>query len=147
VLEELMKSYWHIPIIMGMVLVYGFLLNKVFFQPVQRVLEERKRRVRESGTLSDQSKDVLSRRFAEYEQAVLEAHRKATHLKEQARNEAYEYRSKVLGEVKAEVRTELQRAEAELGENVSAVKRDLEGQIPQFARALASKLLGREVTA
>ncbi|MGA9751901.1 MAG: ATP synthase F0 subunit B [Acidobacteriota bacterium] len=146
-LEELMKSYWHIPIIMGMVLVYGILLNKVFFQPVQRVLEERKKRVRESGTLSDQSKDVLTKRFTEYEQAVLEAHRKATHLKEQARNEAYEYRSSVLGEVKAEVGKELQRAEGELTENVSAVKRDLEGQIPQFAKALASKLLGREVTA
>jgi F-type H+-transporting ATPase subunit b len=145
VLEEIVKNAWHIPILMVMILIYGFLLNRVFFRPVQQVLDERKRRVREAGDLSGQSRDALKSKYQEYELAILEAHRKATHIKEQARNEAYDYRNKVLAEVKAEADGELRKAEEALSSNSAEVRKELKAVAPELARQVAAKILGREV--
>ena len=144
-LEEIAKNAWHIPILMALILVYGFLLNRVLFRPVQRVLDERRGRIREAGTLSEQSRDALKQRFEEYEQAVLEAHRRGTHIKEAARGQAYEYRSKVLGDVKAEMNGEIKKTEALLQSSMTGIKRELEAATPDLVRLMAAKILGREV--
>jgi F0F1-type ATP synthase membrane subunit b/b' len=147
VLEQIINNWWHIPILMAMMLVYGWLLNKVFFRPIQTVMAERKKRIRESAMLSESSKESLKSRLQEYEQAVLEAHRRGTHIKEEARNKAYEYRSGVLGEVRSEIEGELRKSEDSLRKNVSDVKASLEKEVPSFARSIAKKILGREVGA
>jgi len=145
VLQEIADNAWHIPILMAMVLVYGIVLNLVLFRPVRRLLEERRRRVKEASDLSAHSRDALKRRFEEYELAILEAHRRATHVKEEARNEANLYRTKVLTEVKAEMGGELAAAQSRLDAGVASVRADLEAATPSLARQLAAKVLGREV--
>ncbi len=130
---------------MAMMLVYGWLLNKVLFRPVQAVMAERKKRIRESALLSETSKESLKSRLKEYEQAVLEAHRRGTHIKEEARNKAYEYRAGVLNEVRSEIEAELKKSEESMRGNVADVKASLEKEVPGFARAIAQKVLGREV--
>ncbi len=144
-LEEIAKNAWHIPILMALILVYGFLLNLVLFRPVQRVLDERRGRIREAGTLSEQSRASLKQRFEEYEQAVLEAHRRGTHIKEAARGQAYDYRSKVLAEVKAEMDGEIKKTEAELSASMAVIKRELDATTPDLVKLMATKILGREV--
>jgi F-type H+-transporting ATPase subunit b len=145
VLEEIAKNAWHIPILMALILVYGFLLNRVLFRPVQRVLDERRGRIREAGTLSEQSRASLKQRFEEYEQAVLEAHRRGTHIKEAARGQAYDYRSKVLAEVKAEMDGEIRKTESELRASMAVIKRELDETTPDLVKLMATKILGREV--
>jgi F-type H+-transporting ATPase subunit b len=145
VLEEIAKNAWHIPILMALILVYGFLLNRTLFRPVQRVLDERRGRIREAGTLSEQSRASLKQRFDEYEQAVLEAHRRGTHIKEAARGQAYDYRSKVLAEVKAEMDGEIKKTEGELRASMAVIKRELDATTPDLVKLMASKILGREV--
>jgi F0F1-type ATP synthase membrane subunit b/b' len=145
VLEEIAKNAWHIPILMALILVYGFLLNRVLFRPVQSVLDERKGRIREAGALSEQSRASLKQRFEEYEQAVLEAHRRGTHIKEIARGQAYDYRSKVLAEVKAEMDGEIKETEAELRASMAVIKRELDETTPDLVKLMATKILGREV--
>lgn len=145
-LEQIATSWWHIPILMGMILVYGILLDLVLFKPLQAILAERKRRIEESSTLSVTSRETLQQRLNEYEQAVLEAHRRATRVKEEARNQATAHRAEVLAAVKDEVDRERRRKEADLKANVAQVKRALEGEIPAMARLLSQKILGREVS-
>lgn len=146
-LEQIIHNWWHIPILMAMMMVYGWLLNKVLFRPIQSVMAERKKRIRESALLSESSKESLKSRLQEYEQAVLEAHRRGTHVKEEARNKAYEYRSEVLANVRSEIEGELKKSEDSLKENVAEVKASLEKEVPGFARSIAGKVLGREVGA
>jgi len=145
VLEEIAKNARYIPVLMALILVYGFLLNRVLFRPIQRVLDERRGRIREAGTLSEQSRASLKQRFEEYEQAVLEAHRRGTHIKEAARGQAYDYRSKVLAEVKAEMDGEIKKTEAELGASMAVIQRELDETTPDLVKLMATKILGREV--
>ena len=144
-LEEIAKNARYIPVLMALILVYGFLLNRVLFRPIQRVLDERRGRIREAGTLSEQSRASLKQRFEEYEQAVLEAHRRGTHIKEAARGQAYDYRSRVLTEVKAEMDGEIKKTEAELGASMAVIQRELDETTPDLVKLMATKILGREV--
>lgn len=144
-MKEFLKIWWHIPAIMALVFVYAYLLNKALFRPVQKVLRERKDQVRDSDQLSQHSREELKRRFDEYEQAVLEAHRKATHIKEEARNQAYAYRSAILSQVKTEMAAEMAKAEDALKIDLENVQRDIQVQMPEFAKSLIAKILGREV--
>ena len=144
-LREFMKIWWHIPAIMVMVFVYAFLLNWALFKPVQKILKDREERKQESEALSQRSREQLKSRFDEYEQAVLEAHRKATHIKEEARSAAYDQRSTMLSQVKAEAAAEMAKNDEVLKKDVDDVKADIQAQMPEFARGIVAKILGREV--
>jgi F0F1-type ATP synthase membrane subunit b/b' len=144
-LKEFVKIWWHIPAIMGLVFIYAFLLNRALFRPVQKVLRERKEQIRESDQLSQHSREELKRRFEEYERAVLEAHRKGTHLKEEARNQANAYRASILSQVKAEMDAEMAKADGILRGDLEGIQKEIQVQMPEFARSLVGKILGREV--
>lgn len=142
-LEELTKNAWHIPILMGMVLVYALLLNWVLFRPVTKLLEGRKERSREAASLADSSKEQLERRFAEYEEAVLDARRRGARVKEEARAQVAAKREEMLEAVRAELRAESAKAEGELEGDVSKARAAIEATAPELARAAVQKILGR----
>jgi len=144
---QVVQNWWHIPVLVALVLVYGVLLNLVLFRPVSRVLESRKRAVREASGLSVHSRDELQRRFAEYERVVLEARRRASQVKEAAREEAYQYRATLLETVRGEVSTEVKSRRAELDRARETARASLRHQTPALAKAMASKVLDREVSA
>lgn len=144
---QVTQNWWHIPVLMVLVLVYGLLLNRVLFRPVTQILESRKKAVQEAAGLSAHSRDELQRRFAEYERVLLEARRRASHLKEAARDEAYRYRTGLLDGVRGEVSEELKRKQVELTRAQDAARAELGERTRSLAAAMASKVLGREVSA
>jgi F-type H+-transporting ATPase subunit b len=144
---QIVQNWWHIPILMALVLVYGILLNWVLFRPVTRVVEARRKAVREAGGLSERSRDELARKFAEYERVVLEARRRASQVKETARDEAYAYRSGLLDKVREEVSAEAKSRREELARAREVAREDLASQTAALAAGMASKVLGREVRA
>jgi len=144
---QVVQNWWHIPVLMVLVLVYGFLLNRVLFRPVTKVLESRKNAVQEASGLSAHSRDELQRRFAEYERVVLDARRRATQVKEAAREEAYRYRAGLLDAVRGEVSAEVKARQADLARGRDAARAELRERTHALAGAMASKVLGREVSA
>lgn len=143
-LEELTKNAWHIPILMGMVLVYALLLNGVLFRPMRKLLEGRRQRGVEAATLADSSKEQLERRFADYEEAVLKARRDGARAKEAARAEVAARREAMLDQVRDELRTEAARTDEALGKDVALCRAEIDASAPGLAAAAVRKILGRE---
>jgi len=146
-IQDIVKNWWHMPVIIAMTLVYAFLADRILFRPVQGMLQRRREKSREAASLSEQSREELSRKFAEYETAVLDARRKGTQVKEKARNEALEHRNSLLGEVREELDAEFQKTESALSSEIGSVRSDLEKTVPGLAREAAAKILRREVPA
>ena len=144
-MEELIKNAWHIPILIGMVLAYAFLLNLALFRPVQRLLERRRERGREAAALAESSRGDLERRFAEYEGAVLDARRRGARVKEAARAELAARRDAMLEQIRAELRSEADEVEAQLAQDIARARDEIRSAAPQMARVAALKVLGREV--
>ncbi len=144
-IKEIVLNWWHIPVLMVAIFVYAWLLNRWFFQPVLRVLDERKRLEVDAAELSVHSRDELKVRMEEYEDAVLEAHRRGAKIKEAARSQANQLRSSILGGIKGEIAASLKEEGAKLERNVEEVKTELDNAIPAFARTLAERVLGRDV--
>ena len=140
-LEELIKNAGHIPILIGMVLVYALLLNLVLFRPVKNLLDGRRERSREAAALAESSRGDLERRFSEYEQAVLEARRNGARVKEDARCEVAARREAMLVQVRQELRQEVSRSESELARDVAAARREIEEAAPGLSRLASQKIL------
>ncbi|MEJ2367440.1 MAG: ATP synthase F0 subunit B [Acidobacteriota bacterium] len=146
-IQEIVQHWPNIVILMVAIFVYSYLIDKVFFRPVQRILNERKARIRDATNLVDESRNELDRRFAEYEDAILSARRKGLKIKEDARQEADAHRKAELDKVRQAVAAELKESEAELVEASGRIRKELEQLIPGLAREMAKKILGREVAA
>ncbi len=146
-IQDIADNWWHMPIIIAMTLVYAILANALLFKPIQAVMQRRRDKSREASSLSEQSREELNRKFAEYENAVLEARRKGTQIKEKARNEAMEHRNSLLGEVREVAEAEFKKTESVLSSEVETAKTELQKSIPALAREATSKILHREVPA
>lgn len=146
-IKQITDNWWHIPILMVMVLVYGALLNLVLFKPVNRVLAKRRDAVKEAANLALRSKDELQQRFAKYEESLLDARRKGSQVKEAARREAYGYRSSVLEEVRSEAAAKAKALEGELSADVTRARSELADGTKALALEMAAKILGRQVRA
>ncbi|MCI4398865.1 MAG: ATP synthase F0 subunit B [Acidobacteria bacterium] len=146
-IKQITDNWWHIPILMALVLVYGFLLNLVLFRPVSRIISKRREAVKEADNLAMRSKDELQQRFAKYEETLLDARRKGSQVKEAARREAYGYRAAVLEEVRAEASAKAHALEAELSADVARARRELAEGTRALALEMAAKVLGRQVQA
>ncbi len=146
-IKQITDNWWHIPILMALVLLYGLLLNRVLFRPVSRVLGQRRQAVKDAENLAVRSKDELNQRFSKYEESILEARRKGSHVKEAARREAYGYRTSVLEEVRAEATAKARVLEAELASDVAAARTELAAGTTSLALEMARKILGRQVQA
>lgn len=146
-IKQITDNWWHIPILMALVLVYGFLLNLVLFRPVSRIIAKRREAVKEADNLAMRSKDELQQRFAKYEETILDARRKGSQVKEAARREAYGYRASVLEEVRSEASVKAHALEAELSSDVARARTELAEGTRALALEMAAKVLGRQVQA
>jgi F-type H+-transporting ATPase subunit b len=146
-IQQIVDNWWHMPVIIAMTLAYAFLANAILFKPIQGVMQRRRDKSREASSLSEQSRDELNKKFAEYEHSVLEARRKGTQIKEKARNEAMEHRSSLLSKVREGVEEEFRKTETTLSSEIETAKAELEKSIPALARQVTQKILHREVAA
>ena len=144
-IEEIVKNWNYIPILMAAIFLYAWLLNIVLFRPILKVLDERESRSRDAASELTNSKDSLRVRLEEYENAVLEAHRKGTKIKESARKEADRERREKLDEVSSGIKADKDLKLKELSEEEEKVKTELTAQMPAFALDMAKSILGREV--
>jgi F0F1-type ATP synthase membrane subunit b/b' len=142
-MEELIKNAGHIPILIGMVLLYAILLNWALFRPISRMLDGRRERSLEAASLAESSRADLERRFEEYEQAVMDARRRGARVKEDARTEVATRRDAMLEKVRQDLREEASRSDALLAKDVAAARRDIEEAVPGLAHIAAQKILRR----
>ena len=146
-IKQITDNWWHIPVLMALVLLYGLLLNLVLFRPVGRILAKRRQAVKDAENLAFSSKDELQQRFARYEESILEARRKGSQIKEAARREAYGHRSAVLEEVRVEASVKAKALGAELVSDVTKARSELAAGTTALAVEMARKILGRQVQA
>ena len=91
--------FLHIAIILVMV----FLLNRVLFRPVNRVLEERERHTRGRSGEARETVRRVEESLSRYEHSLRAARAESYQLLERQQSEAAEERRRRLGQVRAEV--------------------------------------------
>jgi len=119
--------------------------NKVLWQPLLRVLEERARRIegaRERGRALGAEADEV---FARYQQAVNEARDAAVSTTRTTLEQARREQGRVTSEARRSAEDTLAATRGELAGALDGARRELRGEIEGLARIAASRALGREI--
>ena len=131
--------------IIGLFLVLILILNRYFFKPLLKIMEERKAMVIDPREEAQQSLKVVEELTQQREKAMESARAESQRLKEERVQEGRGEGDKIIASTRAEAEKLLSSAEKEIEEMVGEVERDLEKMSSKFALKIAENLLGRRL--
>ncbi|MFQ6118016.1 MAG: F0F1 ATP synthase subunit B, partial [Candidatus Bipolaricaulia bacterium] len=122
-----------------------FLLNRVLYRPVIRVMEERReglaKRLAQAQRRRQEAEQLRARREAE----LAEARARARELIETARREGLGLLKEERAQALAEARRIIVAAEQEAAREREVLWQELQGELEELALASAAQILGREL--
>jgi F-type H+-transporting ATPase subunit b len=120
-----------------------FVLNRLLFNPLQKIQAERERRTSglmgETRVKMDHQLELLDKYQATIKNARMEAYRQ----QEQVRSEAMQKRAEVLAKAKAAGEQMIRDSRASILSQVESAKQQLDLEAQELARGIATTLLGR----
>ncbi len=128
-------------VIFALVWVLVLVLGKIFFKPITRVLDERAGRIARDQAAASEAMDAFDRDLRRIEDSLKEARAAADGVREKAELEALKEKSRLVREVQAEGRAEVERAKEELARQVEALKAELEARSGEFAEKIEKRIL------
>jgi len=127
----------HIALILLMI----WVLNRTFFRPINRVLEQR---ARSTGGRSSEAKEILKQigdKQTLYEQTMLKARSEGYELIERERAHAVAVRQEKIGVVKEEVEQKVAQETEELNRQTVEARAAIARQAEQIAEKISSNIL------
>ena len=126
-------------------LIFVFVLNRILFRPIGRVLDERETLT--AGAASEAR--AVTRRYesklTEYEAAIRQARAESYRRSEQERAAALDERRRLIEEAKQHANGEIGQAKEEIQGQVAAARAALESESRQIAERISRTVLGRTV--
>ncbi len=122
-----------------------FLLSRLLYQPILRMLNERTERIQNSLREADQVKQQLARAQQDYDAAIARARQEAAGILSQAQERARVQEAEILAQARQEADQIRQEARVQAGQERDQMLRDLKGQMAQLVTATAEKVLGAEL--
>jgi F-type H+-transporting ATPase subunit b len=129
----------HIAIIITMV----FVLNRLLFRPVNRILEERESRTRGRSGEARETIRRVEESLANYENSLRKARTEGYRLLEQQQAEAFGARQQRLGLVRQEVEAQIEEQKGVIRAQADEARATLESEARRIASGISSQILGR----
>jgi F-type H+-transporting ATPase subunit b len=128
-------------VIFVLVWVLVLVLGKLFFKPITRILDERAGRIARDQAAASEALEAYDRDLRRIEESLKEARAAADGIRERAELEALKEKSRLVREVQAEGRAEVERAKEELARQVETLKAELEARSGEFAEKIEKRIL------
>ena len=132
-------------VVLVLFIVFVFLLNRLLFRPVGRVLDERQTVTEGATNEARAARRMYDARLAEYEASIRQARADGYRHAEQERAAALDARRQVIDEAKAQAHQQIDRAKQEIGQQVIQARGTLESESRQIAERISRTVLGRTV--
>lgn len=132
-------------VILVLFIIFVFLMNRLLFRPVSRVLDERHTLTQGATNEARAARRRYQTRLADYESSIRQARAESYRLSEQHRAAALEERSRIIEQAKQEANTEIEQAKAEIQQQASEARAALDMESRQIAERITSTVLGRTV--
>src|SRR5689334_8015228 len=124
---------------------FVFLLNRLLFRPIGRVLDQRQNLTEGSANEARAARRIYETRLAEYEATIRQARAESYKQSEQERAVALEDRRRLLDEAKQNAHEQIDRAKQEIEKQVNQARSSLESESRQIAENISRTVLGRMV--
>ncbi len=127
------------------ILVVLFVLNKLFYKPVGRMLEERQRHINEQ--LDQAAQSNLNARLNEirYSEELSNARYQAKKLVNEADDIGEDLKRQIINEAKTKANVIIAKAEDEIVAERLRAEREIQNEVSKLAIEAAKKILGKEI--
>jgi F-type H+-transporting ATPase subunit b len=126
-------------------LILLWILNRFFFKPILKILDERKARIEASEKSVQELEAKAKERWSAYQRQLQEAKLQATAERERIKGEALEEEKRMLEQVRAEAVKRVEETRRKLTEEVERARGALKGQIEPLALEMVERVLGRSL--
>ncbi len=127
------------------IFVLMFVLNAIIYKPVRKILKERAERLESQQDDIVKLEDNARRRQVEVDAKMAKASGKAKAALDSARASAQAAGDEKLAAIKAEADESKDKQMVEVKAGIESAKKVLEGNLDDFASAMAGKILGRSL--
>lgn len=124
-----------------LVLLLHFYLKRVFYRPLEKVLDERYKATEGARKLAQDSMEAAARKAAEYESAIRDARGEIYREQEETRKEWRREHAAAVEEARRSAQVQLGQAKAELAAGVAEARRTLEAGSEALAGRIADSIL------
>jgi len=118
-----------------------FVLTKVFFNPVRRVRDKRRQEVQANKEAYEDAVASQQKGIQEIELAIKQAKAAAESAKETLRAEGLKEKNRMLAEISAEYKGQVEKARADLDRTIKDLKEKLEAETSALAGNIEKKFL------
>lgn len=132
-------------IIVALVFVLVLVLERLFFEPLARTIEERRDRVVSAERLRAEGARAVEELLARYREVIGSARAEGYSELDRAREEALEEKSRRLELERERAIAEIARARESLRRQAEEAVRSFKAEVDRLAAEIASVLLGRKV--
>lgn len=143
--ENIIQPDLSLVLVIVLFLIFVFVLNKILFKPISKVLDERHNLTVGASDEARAAARGYQLRLADYEARIREARAKAYRLAERERAAALERRQQLIEEVKQQAAHQIAEAKSNIQRQVSEARSMLETESHQIAERISRTLLGRTV--
>jgi len=136
---------WSIFLQMFNFLLLMFILNKILYKPILKILEEREKKINDG---QQEVKDLAAqgnKLVATYNEKLQAAKVEAMASKANARKQAIEQVNAVIQEARVKAEQEILQVRQRVASEIEAAKKELEPELASMAATIAEQVLGRKV--
>jgi F-type H+-transporting ATPase subunit b len=131
--------------IIALFLFFVFVMNRLLFKPVARVLDERQTLTEGATNEARAAARRYQSRLAEYEASIRQARAESYRRLEQERAVALEERRRLIEDAKQKASGEIEQAKSEIKQQAEGARAALDTESRQIAAAISRTILGRTV--
>ena len=129
-------------VVFAIVWILVIVLTRIFFKPVLRILDERAGRIAKDKAAADAARKSYEADLKRIEDGLKEARAAAEAIRNTAEAEALKDKSRLVREVQAEGRAEVEKAKAELLREMETLKKELDKRTEEIAETIEKRILG-----
>jgi len=118
-------------------------LKKVFFQPMAKILEERRRQTEGVRELAQRAFEAADKKKSEFERALDLARAEIHQENEALRRQWAEEQAQIVERVRAEAGEQIERAKREIAAEVETAKGQLDAQVERLSGQIVESLTRR----
>jgi F-type H+-transporting ATPase subunit b len=141
---EIFPNWTFVPIVFFLI-VLTFVLNRTYFRPMGKTLEERYHRIGGARREAEEIKKASVEKGLEFERKLRDARREADQQIAKVKTAALGEKTQVVAQQRSETEKMLQEARADIRAKTEEARSALESQAQSFATRIASRILKRPV--
>lgn len=130
----------------GLFLVLLIVLKPLLFDPMMRLFEEREERIDRTIEKARKTDEASAKALAKYEAILAKAREAGSAEREQLRAQGSKKEAELTAQVRSQTAATLEQGRAAIANETKEARAKLQAEAGELGRAIASRVLGREVT-